>query len=184
MKPANTSTHSFDITKKQIKAIKTISKIVFSNDDEYRAALSGYGVKSCTEMTFTQAGVLINDLTNLADSKTHSGRVRPSSAGVPSPSVQKQKKYYGSGKRGYKRHLTKLQAERIKILEGLLKWNKDTTVKFIGKQTKNLSSVEMLMNWQAVKVIIGMQRILSINSKIEYSVINDTKNYNLRGICE
>ena len=165
------------ITKGQVKAIKTAQKHVFKSDEDYRFTLSqNFGVNSCTALTYYQAQDLIKRLAKLTNYNTNSGSGRPTSAGVSSSN------YRGRGKRGTQKHLTQLQADRITLMEKLLGWKPESTTKFIKRQTGNLTGVQMLMNWQAVKVIVGMQRILSENLGVDYSSINKADNETLKNL--
>jgi hypothetical protein len=116
------------------------------SDDNYKSILAGFGVESCTALGSFQATGLISKLSKLV------------------PAVKKSpKKYYGTGERGEQHHLTQLQAERIEVLEKMLNWERSSTVTFIIKQVGAVKCVSMLMNYEAVKVITGMQRVLAFD---------------------
>jgi len=101
-----------------------------------------------------------------------------------------RKKYYGKGRAGFQHHITPGQAERIAILEGLLGWNSVRTTGFIKRMTRENKAVQMLMNYQASKIIVGMQRILSeliatsIGDKKEaYKMLNEMTNNQLQAVA-
>lgn len=168
--------HSYFASKGQVKAIRTLASKIFRDDDEYHDALmSNYGVKSSKDLRYYEASEFINKLSRLAGSTpTSAGGNTSPSAGAPS--------YYGKGKKGRQRNLTPAQAERIEILKNILGWNEQSVLNFIHRQTRRLKGVQMLMNWEAVKVIVGMQRILSKNAGIEYSEINSASNKELKNM--
>lgn len=161
-------------TKKQITVIKALSSKIYDDDKDYRFALSGYGVDSCKKLSITQASDFISKLSLHNSSKTQQPAVLTPTAGTAV--------YKGTGKRGRQRHLTAAQAERISILEKLLGWDKNRTIGFIKKQTNKNKSVEMLMNYEAGKVIVGMQMILVNSDKEKYKTINAVSNKVLNSI--
>src|ERR1035437_8076532 len=133
------------ISKGQIKAIQTLKHKLGLADDTYKSMLGGYGHESCTEFSNGEAGDLIRKLSSL----------------LPMDNWRESGKSYGTGERGGQRHLTQLQAERIDMLEKLLGWQRSSTVAFVIRQLGAIKGVAMLMNYEAVKVIIGMQRVLA-----------------------
>jgi len=163
---------SYFASKGQLASIHILKAKIFS-EKEYRNALMDiFGVESSKALTFYQASDFIKKLTNLADSNSHSGVASPKSAGVPS--------YYGKGRKGTQRHLTNAQAERIELLQNLLSWANGSVTKFIARQTKKNTAVPMLMNYQAVKVIVGMQKIYSERSNVAYEKLNKMSNKQLK----
>lgn len=145
----------------KIKAIGILRRKVFRNDDDYYSALSSYGVGSCKDLTERDAKRFIAQLHELnGDSKNN---VR----------------YSGKGKRGTQKRLTKEQAERIGILQDLLGWSGKALFGFIYKQTGKNIGPEMLMNYQAVKVIIGMGKVYCGNCNLNYKKFNAKNNTEL-----
>lgn len=159
-------------TPNQIKAIKTISKMIFKTDADYREMLSGYGVQSCTKLDTNQATEVIKKL----------------SSGLKQPKAKPGKPYGSGTARGEKRkgkssiHLTGAQAERIGMLADALGWNNTSITQFIQRQTGALKAVQMLMKYEAMKVIVGMTRVLSANLKIDYENLNGASNNQLTEI--
>lgn len=135
------------ISKRQIKAIRTLKHKLGLADDTYKSMLLGYGHESCTEFSNGEAGDLIRKLSDL----------------LPKDSWRESGKSYGTGDRGGQRHLTQLQAERIDFLQNLLGWERSSTVAFVIRQLGAIKGVAMLMNYEAVKVITGMQRVLAFD---------------------
>ena len=168
------------ISKKQIKAIQTLRRGLKMSDDDYKSMLAGYNVTSCTELVNDLASDLISKLGKL----------------VPSDDWRQSGKYYGTGERGGQRHLTQLQADRIDVLEKMLSWERSSTVSFVIRQLGAVKCVSMLMNYEAVKVITGMQKVLSTNmasaegrstanrKKEFYDIINMATNNQLKEIYE
>lgn len=147
------------ITKAQVKKLRTVASKVFETDEDYRDALRFYGCDSTVLLTKDQASDFISRL---------EGKQPP------------KRSYKGTGKRGRQQHLTPAQAERIEILESLLGWNRTRTNGFIKRQVRHFKAVEMLMNYEAVKVITGMQRIIANGDKDVYRTINRSSNMDLR----
>ncbi len=176
----------------QIKAIHTLKSKLHLDDENYRMNLSRYGVNSTTDKNFSSkmAGDFIKHLSKSVASIRFSAEAEKHSA---TGDVAK-KKYYGTGERGYQHHLTPMQAERISILENLLQWNEseDRSQKsedsnkrllgFIFKQTGKQKAVQMLMNYEAGKVIVGMQRILAIGDQAKYNALNKMPNKQLKNL--
>ncbi len=162
----------------QIKAIHTLKSKLHLDEETYKTNLSRYGVKSSTDDNFSRdmATDLIKSMSKIIN--TNSKTSPDSSTGLPS---------YGTGRRGYQKHLTQLQAARIEILEELLGWKGDSgeenhkrLLGFIFKQTGKQTAIQMLMNYEAGKVIVGMQRILAGSDKDLYSAINKMSNTELK----
>ena len=82
---------------------------------------------------------------------------------MPNDNWRESGKYYGTGERGRQHNLTQLQAERIVLMERLLSWQRSTTVAFVIRQLGAIKGISMLMNYEAVKVITGMQKIFAGN---------------------
>lgn len=135
------------ISKGQIKAIQTLKHKLGLADDTYKSMLAGFGHESCTEFSNGEAGDLIRKLSAL----------------LPKDNWRESGKSYGTGARGGQRHLTQLQAERIDLLEKLLGWQRSSTVAFVIRQLGAIKGVAMLMNYEAVKVVTGMQRVLAFD---------------------
>jgi len=144
---------------KQISALRTAASKAFKgNNDDYYAWLSDtYRVNSTKSLNFVQASEAITLLRKLCDYK------------------DELRRYSGSGKKGRAgSHLTQAQANKIDTLEILLGWHDDRArlLAFIKRQTGQNSAVQMLLNYQASKVIIGMQRILADGNKDVYKFLN------------
>jgi hypothetical protein len=149
-------------TKGQLKVIHIYRRKVFGDDSEYRYWLNeNFGVNSTKDLNKRDASECIQ---LLSGSGTHSRR---------------KSKYHGSGIVGYQRNLTQPQADRIEALEIMLGWTGMNTTQFIKKQIGALKDVSWLMNHEAVKVIVGMQRILSGGDEGEYKRINSMTNHQL-----
>lgn len=159
-------------TKKQVIVIKALASKIYSDDDEYRFALKSYGVDSSKKLTIEQASSFITKLSlHKKSSKTQQNPAAGGTAPAAGSAI-----YTGTGKRGMQRHLTAAQGVRISILEKILGWNKNSTYDFIKKQTGKNKSVEMLMNYEAGKVIVGMQMIIVNSDKEKYKSINAVSN--------
>lgn len=150
------------ISKAQIKAVKTLANQVYHTNEDYKEALDSYGVDTCVNLSSSQASQFISKMSQSINQKE-----------------KVKKTYFGAGSRGLQRHLTPEQAERIGILEELLGWNNIRTVNFIKRQTGKNKAVNMLANYEAVKVIVGMQRIASGGDKELYAKINKMNNAQL-----
>jgi len=160
----------------QVRAIRTLASKIFADDNEYHDSLEqNFGVRSCKSLTIAQASSFVKNLSSHLSGTglSSSGSVHPRASGTFN-------KYTGRGVKGRQKHLTAYQAERIELLEKLLGWKSENTTVFVSRQVKLLKGVEMLMNWEAVKVIVGMQKILSSNLKTEYAVINAARNSELK----
>lgn len=173
-----------EITKRQIKALQTASRKIFSSVEERRDWLeNNYGVRSFTNLSIDKADELIKKLTRIQTHTSKNGGGSP----PPAPSLNRP---IGKGKPGSQRHLTLGQAERIRLLGELLRWDFNGLISFIkrqinkNKETVILKSVEMLMNYEAVKVIIGMEKIACVKYGFEYEVLNKMQNSELRDLID
>ena len=173
-----------EVTKRQIKALQTASGKIFSSDTERRDWLEeNYGVRSFKDLDAVKAGELIKKL-----DKRKPGTHTNTSKGGGCPSSAPS--YAGKGKRGQQKHLTEAQAERIRLMEYLLGWDKNRTCGFIYKQINRnkvvnvFKSVEMLMNYEAVKVIVGMEKIGCGKLGLDYETLNKMTNADLRNIAD
>lgn len=150
------------ITVDQIKTIHILKSKLKISHSEYESILSGYKVETSKDLLLWQASELIR---NLSDKVSKMGFAYVKA----------------KGKRGRERHLTPEQLSRIEVLQKLLGWDSLQLTGFLERQVKRLTDVSMIMNFEATKVIIGMQRVLSdkISSKTKqnkneiYSSIND-----------
>lgn len=150
-------------TKKQVSAFKTlISKLGIDEETEDRM-IASYGVDSCKKLNVYQISELIKKL----------------SSECPNNPPKKKTAATGKGERGKMNHLTQAQADRIMILQKLLGWHPAGLGSFIHRQTQKLKGVEMLMNFEAKDVIVGMQRVYSDGNKNKYLELNAMSNSQL-----
>lgn len=127
--------------------------------------LAVFGVEHTPDLTFEQAGMLIDDLSR----NVH---------GQP-----KKKRFYGKGSRWNQRgenktNITQLQADRIGLLAMFLEWDEKKIWAFIIRQCGMIKAVQMLTNKEAVKVIVGMQRVFVeeiVNAKCSMSNVESPK---------
>lgn len=166
-------------TAKMIKILHTLASNIYSDDEERRDFLkSNYGVESFKQLRFEDASELINKWLSLSKPRS-----KPTSAGNPPCASFRN---VGKGRKGKTKMLTQLQADRIGILKDLLGWDLSAITNFISRQTKKrkyvviIKTVSMLMNYEAVKVIIGMEKIVALNFEINYQVINKYSNSELK----
>lgn len=149
-----------DIDKKR-KRFHALKNKVFGKDDAlYRDFLStNFGGKaSFKNLTAQEIGEAITMLAKMSGEKV----------------------YTASGKRGSQRFLTPGQEERIDILKGLLGWTGAGVLGFVSKQTKQNKAVRWLMNYEASKVVLGMQKVLANGDTDEFKYINKLTNKQLR----
>jgi len=143
------------ITKSQVRALRTAASKVFPNDELYHDWLmNNFKVESTLELSNTQARRAIDLLAKETGFKS-------------------KRNYYGSGIKGQKAGpLTENQAKKIGALERLLGWERKQTLGFIRRQTGKLCDVQMLRNYEAQKVIVGMQRIAAGGDQKIYKQLN------------
>jgi hypothetical protein len=151
-------------TTAQIKALKTLFRKNDLNAEDEDRILAGYGVKSCTKLTIKSASSLITKL----------------SEGLKKP----DKKYTGKGTRGQQMHVTQLQAERIDLLQQLNGWGNQGLYKFIARQTGKNKPVQMLMNFEAVKVIVGMERVYAGKNRRLFLLVNKMTNAGIKALIK
>ncbi len=159
----NPQAKEYAISSNQSRAIHTLKAKLGISEDNYRAILSAYKKESSKDLTSTEAGEIISNFSNRLNGKKNNLPPR----------------YYGKGERNGKAknsNLSQLQAKRIDILEKILGWDSVRTLDFIKKQTGNNSAVQMLTMDNAGKVIVGMEKILSWNKRVEYGEINKLSN--------
>jgi len=150
-------------TRKQIGYIKALCKDRFDRDDDYRDFLEKhFGVRSSLKLKTPQ----ISQLIDLLKGKRQTA------------------KYYGAGSRGSQINLTVFQAERIELLESLLGWDEKRLLGFIERQLGKKKAVQWLMNYEATKVITGLQKLWSENDDELYKSINDMGAKELRKFVE
>lgn len=155
------------INKKQIIALRTAASKVFS-DDEFREflAFNFDGVLSTKDLDSEQASVAITLLSNQIG---YTGR-------DATHRVSTNKRAYGIGKKGRAAgRITQAQAEKINGLCELLGWEIDgkEILRFVERQTGSMKSVSWLLNYQASKVIVGMQKVIAAGDKALYDFLNN-----------
>jgi len=161
-------------TKKQVRALSTLASKIYNSDEAFKyMLLNNYGVESRKQLTGAQAGELITRFSAMVGGKHKPG----------SSERNKIKKHiFGKGQRGHQRHLTPLQAERINILSDLMYWDEYRLMGMLKRQTSKATAVSFLMNYEAVKVIIGMQRIYANGDRDLNLKINAMTNAELIGL--
>jgi hypothetical protein len=149
----------------QVKAIHTLVTTLGIDDKEYREMLDGYGVVTSKKLSFGQAGDFITKLSTLVRVDAARKQYTPRPAGTPLKG--ETVKVYGTGERNdiTKKNLTDEQADRIEILRLLLNWDTMRLSGFLYRQTGELRAIQMLMNYQATKVITGMTKVLACSLK-------------------
>lgn len=162
------------LSRGKVIAISILAKDVFSDDETFRIALAGYGVSSKKDLTERQGSRLIAQLHQVkGDSKFKGGKRKPAQQNGG------QGSYAGHGKRGSQARITFEQGERIGILKNILGWTDNGMYKFVKRQIKRDTGVEMLRNYEASKVIVGMQIVLASNILTDSKVINKMSNTDL-----
>jgi hypothetical protein len=152
-------------TAKQIKVIKAIQRDKFSSDEEYRDWLrNNFKVTSCTKLNNQEASEAIQLLTE--------GKIKPVTPA----------KYRGNGKRGSQVHLTPAQAERIRILEEILDWHSNgrRLQGFMKRIFNRETRVDWLKNYEAVKLILGMTKLISGKDETLFKKLNSMNNSELQ----
>ena len=158
---------SFEIiTKKQIIAIKTLSDKLGLTDAEEDEML--YGNSSVSNLSKRQASALIGELSKRCENNP--------------PKHKPRTGYTGKGSKGQQMHLTQPQAERIGLMKTLLGWSDAGIQSFIHRQIKKLKGVDMLMSFEASKVIVGMGRVYADKNKDLFLTINKMTNTELLGL--
>ncbi len=150
-----------DITKQQIKKIRTMASIIWGDDDLYHDWLfESFKVASTKDLNFSEASEAIRILSH--DNKLFNHNP---------PFEKKGKKYTW---------ISRAQAERIAILEVILGWNDASTrlTGFIRRQIGDDVAVMDMSSKEARKVIIGMQRIVAPKSE-DFKCINNASNDDL-----
>ena len=139
-------------TPAQIKAIHAIMRQKGWNDEEYRTVLSYYGVASAKQFTIHDASDFIATFgTRLPD---------------PVPPAPAGHVYCGRGVAGTPNdHLTQAQADEVEKFERILGWSGSKTLLSIQKYLHKSASVEMLMQFEARKLIHIMAQILKFNAR-------------------
>lgn len=152
------------INKAQVKKIRTVASRVFADDAEYHDWLKlNYGIKSTLDLGYYEAIEAINLL-----------------EGNTSFVARRRKNRVDF-------RISRPQAIRISILEKLLGWEADPArlIKFVDRQVKEPGrNIEDLTKSEARKVIIGLQRILSRNSRDVYDWLNGMRNEDLQAHSE
>lgn len=157
------------ISKSQVKAIRTAASKLFGTCDCASTALGtgslcDYhdwlaqnfdGIVSTLDLTFYQADEAIQALAKATGYET------------------KRRRYSGSGKKGKAADwLTPKQANKIGILAALLDWEPKRVRGFLKRQTGRLCDVQMLRNYEAQKVITGMQKVIAGGDQDFYRILN------------
>jgi|GEM_PF-1547932 len=140
------------ITKKQLSAIKTLVSRLGIDADTEQGLYQEYGHGHAKKLEKWQAGTIITALSKEARKRKI---------------VFAPKSFYGKGERGSQQHITNPQALRIGILKELLGWGDSGLSNFITKQTGKITAVQMLMNYEGVKVITGMTRAMAWKLMLE-----------------
>lgn len=153
------------ITNKQIIALRTAAAKVFRDDEEYHMWLAQNfdGICSTKDLSSADARQAITLLRKTLNYSA-SGRF--------------SKVYTGQGKKGSAASmLTPDQAAKIGALCGLLGWheNRGRLFGFIERQTGKKCDVQMLLNYEAQKLIIGMQKLIAGSDSELYRFLNTLK---------
>jgi len=133
-------------TKEQKAAIHCIKAAQGWDDAAYRAVLSSYHVDSSSDLTVKQASHFISHF---------SARHAP----------PKKSRYRGTGDGVRNGHLTQAQADEIARLEDALGWteNPKRLRGFIFRTIGKRCSVEMLMAYEASRVLTGLGKMAAGN---------------------
>lgn len=152
------------ISKDQIKALRTAASKLWGQCDCSEAWTCQYhnwlaenfdGIASTKDLTQTQATLGISFLRKQINYQP------------------KRSTYTGQGKRGRAAgRITPEQAQKIGALAQQLDWDDSAVRNFINRQTGQTMAVEWLREYQATKVIIGMQKILAHGDKQTYQELN------------
>lgn len=175
------------ISKGQISALQIMAAKIFADKAERVEWLKrNYSQESFTGLNMFEAHKIITDWSKGLNISIGS----PKSGGRPSAAPSSKVKFVGKGVRGEQKRLTEPQAERIGLLAGLLKWTPATIGKFIYNQINRNSgykiykTAEMLMNYEAVKVIVGMEKVASSNLGVEFLELNRMGNSELKELLK
>lgn len=134
-------------TKNQLAAIHSIRRARGWTDNTYLVVLENWSVQSSRDLTSKQASEFISTF-----------GTRTPQAPQPAP---KGHRYGGFGQHGEPNsNLTQDQADAIAKYERLLGWNKNRTMFAIQKYLHKSCGVEMLMQFEARKLIHIMSRLL------------------------
>lgn len=136
---ATASTRDMPITTIQIKAIHVLKAKLAMSDDEYRALLLGYGVKSSTQLTRYEASEIIGRLTKLLPAPV----AAPSRIRMPSNVI---------------RLATRKQMAVIDRLSAGIEWRKEDG--FWRWCEKQFGIKRILTTKDASKVIQGLKRLM------------------------
>jgi len=155
-------------TARQLRAIHTLRRRVFADDEAYRAfLLVSHPRKRWLDPSRPSTAELdVNEARRVLDAliKRQTPEPAPEPAPPPRPAARPWKgRYTGRGRRGRGKHLTQAQADEIARLEHDLGWQ-DSPARvqgFIRKQLGGsaLKSVEMLTRREATLVITGLRKL-------------------------
>lgn len=142
------------INNRQIKALRTAASKVFASDDDYRDFLASNfdGITSTKDLSQDEASKAIDILCKMT--------------GFRHPVKSSGEKGRPAG------HLTEKQLRKIYALQEFGGWSRHSLTGFIKRQTGKFCPVEMLLNHEAQKVIIGMQRVISKGDSDEFKRLN------------
>jgi len=143
------------ITKKQIRALRAAAGKVFDDDEDYHDWLA-------------------NCFLGIVSTKDLSAREASQAIGLLRKSIGYEGNVYGSGRRGDATgFITHMQALKIRHLIAELGWGNAGKLKFIKRQTGRTCDIRMLRNYEATKVIVGLQRVLAGGDNDVYKRLNE-----------
>ena len=152
------TTKAQQVTKDQIRAIRSMASYIYQDDDDYRALLDQF---------FPTKEWSDADRPSTKDLTRHEAHLLISALGTKKEHQQPWKgRYTGDGKRGYGKRCTQAQADEIARLEYKLGWMSDPRrlVGFIRRQISRRKVVEKLSKREATKVITGLRKLLADES--------------------
>ena len=128
------------VTKNQVAAIHAIKAAHDWDDRAYRGILSSYGVTTSLNLLYNQADNFIKQF-GTKKAKPQTGL------------------YVGKGRGGKNDHLTQGQADEITRLQKKLDMDFHRLTGMIYRILKKVTPPEMLMNYQASRVIMVLQKM-------------------------
>lgn len=157
------------ITKGQIQIIKTLQGKIGMDDEAYRALLAKtFRVSSCTQLSYPQAGVLIEDLKRKAGQKAGGSFIKKNHGNRADRrgTYKKVDVPYAADEKKVIRMASRASIDKVNALAGLIEWRLENGLSAWMKKRFGIEKVRTA--GEAYRVIEGLKKMFENQMKKVY----------------
>lgn len=156
------------ITKGQIQIIKTLQGRIGMDDEAYRSLLAKtFRVKSCTQLSYPQAGVLIEDLKRKAGQKAGGSFIKNNGNRADRRGTYKKVDVpYAADEKKVVRLASRASIDKINKLADLIEWRLENGLSAWMKKRFGIEKVKTA--GEAYRVIEGLKKMFENQMKKAY----------------